>query len=166
MRWGLIPDFATDLKQLSPMFNARAETLTQLRSFRDLVMTRRCLILNEGFYEHETIGNEKVQWRISPADGEDYFYKAGLWAAWRNPQNGEVIESFTMITCDPTGPVPPHSRPDADYPGQSERRLWMNPQSTKEQLLSLLKPCPGKQLFCNRIQPQAFEGNKAICQKE
>jgi hypothetical protein len=27
------------------------------------------------------------------------------------------------------------------FPGQAERRLWMHSQMTKQQLLSLLKPC-------------------------
>jgi putative SOS response-associated peptidase YedK len=140
MRWGLIPAFATDPKQISPMFNARAETLTELRSFRDLIMSSRCLILNKGFYENETQGNDKVQWKISPV--EEYFYKAGLWTTWRNGHTGEVIESFTMITCDPSGHSfsKIHNRMPIIL-NKAERRLWMNPNSTKNQLLGLLKPC-------------------------
>jgi putative SOS response-associated peptidase YedK len=141
MRWGLIPAFVTDPKAISPMFNAKAETLAELRSFRDLIMASRCLILNEGFFENEKQGDERVQWKVSPAQ-EDYFYKAGLWTTWRNPNTLELVDSFTMITCDPkdTAFSKIHDRIPIIMT-KAERRLWMNPQATKEQLLALLKPC-------------------------
>lgn len=141
MRWGLIPGFTTDPKTVAPMYNARAETLTELASFKNLIMTSRCLILNEGFYEFEKQGDERIQWKISPTQ-EDYFYKAGLWTTWRNHKSGEIIESFTMITCDPknTAISSIHNRMPIIMT-QPERRLWMNPNATKEQLLALLKPC-------------------------
>lgn len=141
MRWGLIPAFAQDPKSVPPMFNARAETLTQLPSFRDLIASQRCLILNTGFYERNTQGDERVEYKISPAQ-EDFFYKAGLWTTWRNPANGDIIESFTMITCDPKQTIfaDIHDRIPIIM-SKAERRIWMNPQTSKEQLLALLKPC-------------------------
>ncbi|RYE27148.1 MAG: SOS response-associated peptidase [Sphingobacteriaceae bacterium] len=141
LRWGLVPAWTQDTARITPMFNAKAETLDQLVSFRDLVMTRRCLILNEGFYENEKQGEERVQWKVSPV-GEDYFYKAGLWTTWQNAASGQLIESFTMITCAPGegrfGHI--HDRMPVMM-NKAERRLWMNPNANKEQLLKLLKPC-------------------------
>lgn len=140
MRWGLVPATTVDLASVPAMFNARSETLTELRSFRDLIMTHRCLILNRGFYEHEKQGDERVTWKISPA-GEEFFYKAGLWTTWRGA-GGQLIESFTMITCDPLDTA--MSRVHHRMPiilNKAERRLWMNPNAAKEQLLALLKPC-------------------------
>ncbi|MFD1258568.1 SOS response-associated peptidase [Mucilaginibacter terrae] len=141
MRWGLIPGFVNDPKEIKPMLNARAETLTTTRSFKDLIMATRCLILNEGFYETEKSATEQIEWKITPAT-EDYFYKAGLWTTWRNPVNGEIIECFTMITCDPTG----HSFRDIHdrmpiIMNKAQRRLWMNPNASLEQLMALLTPC-------------------------
>lgn len=141
MRWGLVPHTVSDPSQAGTMFNARAESLLEKPSFRDLVMSSRCLILDEGFYERETQGDEKVEWKIAPAL-EDYFYKAGLWTTWRNPQTGELLESFTMITCDPgSGRFSQiHDRIPVIM-NKEERRHWMNPNATKEQLISLLRPC-------------------------
>lgn len=34
MRWGVIPNYVTEPTLVTPMFNARAETLTQLPLFR------------------------------------------------------------------------------------------------------------------------------------
>lgn len=75
---GLIPCYTRDLSAVPSLFNARAETLLQLPSFRDLVMTRRCLILNDGFYKFDVQGDERVQWEMIPVNKE-LFYKAGLW---------------------------------------------------------------------------------------
>jgi putative SOS response-associated peptidase YedK len=140
MRWGLIPHFV-DQKEVKPMLNARAETLTKLASFRDLIMVSRCLILNAGFFETEKTSDEQIQHQISPAQ-EDYFYKAGLWTTARDQNIGVIIESFTMITCDPTGHDfrRLHDRMPIIM-NKAERRLWMNPNATLEQLLALLKPC-------------------------
>jgi len=141
MRWGLIPSSAMDIKSVQPMFNARAETLNEKVSFKSLIMTSRCLILDAGFYERETQGNEKVEWKITPSEDE-FFYKAGLWTTWQDRVSGEITESFTMITCDPFNH--PFAKIHDRMPiimNQAERRLWMNPNATKEQLLGLLKPC-------------------------
>lgn len=45
MQWGLVPSWAKDPAIGNQMINARAETLTSRASFKDLVDTRRCLIL-------------------------------------------------------------------------------------------------------------------------
>jgi putative SOS response-associated peptidase YedK len=142
MRWGLVPDFIRNPKEIkSPMLNARAETLTELPSFRDLLMASRCLIINQWFYENEQQGDEKITWKVSPTQDE-YFYKAGLWTTWRNRESDEIIESFTMITCDPAnssfGKI--HDRMPIIM-NKEQRRLWMSAKATKEQLMALLKPC-------------------------
>ncbi|WP_406825438.1 SOS response-associated peptidase [Pedobacter sp. KACC 23697] len=141
MRWGLIPANALDIKSVTPMFNARAETLDQKITFKNLIMSSRCLILDAGFYERETQGNERVEWKITPVENE-FFYKAGLWTTWKDRLSGEITESFTMITCDPGEHsfAKIHDRMPIIM-NQAERRLWMNPNATKEQLLALLKPC-------------------------
>jgi putative SOS response-associated peptidase YedK len=43
------------------MINARAETLTELPSFKLLVDRHRCIILADGFYEWRKEGKRKVQ---------------------------------------------------------------------------------------------------------
>lgn len=147
LRWGLVPAWTQDPARVTPMFNAKAETLDQLVSFRDLVMTRRCLILNEGFYENEKQGDLRVAWKVSPA-GEPYFYKAGLWTTWQNAASGQLIESFTMITCAPEARSR-FSRIHDRMPvmlNKAQRRLWMNPNANKAQLMELLRPC-GEDLY-------------------
>jgi putative SOS response-associated peptidase YedK len=51
MRWGLIPSWATDMSIGNGTLNARSETVTTLPAFRDSILTKRCLIPADGFYE-------------------------------------------------------------------------------------------------------------------
>jgi putative SOS response-associated peptidase YedK len=51
MQWGLIPHWAADPSIGNRTINARAETLTELPSFKLLVDRRRCIIPADGFYE-------------------------------------------------------------------------------------------------------------------
>lgn len=51
LRWGLIPSWTNDPKIGSKMINARAETLLEKASFKNLVRNRRCIIPADSFYE-------------------------------------------------------------------------------------------------------------------
>jgi putative SOS response-associated peptidase YedK len=56
---GLVPHWAADPSVGNRTINARAETLTALRSFKSLV-NGGCIIAADGFYEYQE-ANEKVQ---------------------------------------------------------------------------------------------------------
>src|SRR5262249_14095424 len=60
MHWGLIPHWAADPSIGNRMINARAETLTELPSFKLLVDRRRCIVPADGFYEWRKEGRRKV----------------------------------------------------------------------------------------------------------
>jgi putative SOS response-associated peptidase YedK len=60
------------------MINARAETLLQKPSFRDLVTRQRCVIPADGFYEWRREGERKVPVWIHLKTKEPFVF-AGLW---------------------------------------------------------------------------------------
>ena len=96
MRWGLIPHWAKDPKVGVRMINARAETVAEKPAFRDALRRRRCLVLADGFYEWQRVGNAKRPMRIFMRSGEPFAF-AGLWSVWRDP-DGNRIPSCTIIT--------------------------------------------------------------------
>ncbi|HYV74311.1 MAG TPA: SOS response-associated peptidase [Candidatus Binatia bacterium] len=51
MRWGLIPSWAKDMSIGNRTLNARSETVTTTPAFRDSILTKRCLVPADGFYE-------------------------------------------------------------------------------------------------------------------
>jgi putative SOS response-associated peptidase YedK len=62
-RWGLIPFWTKDEtaaeRTRTRTLNARAETIHAKPSFRSSIMTRRCLVLVDGFYEWREEGKKK-----------------------------------------------------------------------------------------------------------
>ena len=51
LRWGFVPVWADNPSIGSRMINARAETLRNKPAFKRAVISRRCLVPADGFYE-------------------------------------------------------------------------------------------------------------------
>jgi len=97
-RWGLIPWFARtpDLKFATS--NARFEGIEQKASYKlPWQRAQRCIIPAQSFDEPCWESGRNVWWRFRRADGAPWGL-AGLWNAWTDPQTGELIESYTMLT--------------------------------------------------------------------
>lgn len=93
MPWGLIPRWAKDSTRSYNMINARAETLEEKSSFKELLKSCRCAALVSGFYEWKRVGKSKQAHRIQRADGQPMIL-AGLWA-----DNGHFeITTYTIVT--------------------------------------------------------------------
>jgi putative SOS response-associated peptidase YedK len=49
------------------------------------------------FFEWSGPSGEKVKWRVSLQD-QPLFALAGLWERWTNPQDGHMVETYTIVT--------------------------------------------------------------------
>ena len=143
MRWGLIPAWAKDGKTETPLINARAETLAQKRTFRQLLSAQRCLVPASGFYEWKQTAAGKVPHYIRLKD-EALFAFAGLYDRWTD-QSGTELFSYTIITTEPNELMAGiHNRMPVILPREAEE-AWLNPDETEaEQLLPLLRPYPAE----------------------
>jgi putative SOS response-associated peptidase YedK len=107
LRWGLVPLWAKDPSFGPKCINARSETVATNNIFRDAFERRRCLIPADAFYEWQkrddkaqAKSKEKPQpYAIVPAEG--VFAFAGLWERWKNPADGSILRSFTIVTGKP-----------------------------------------------------------------
>lgn len=99
--WGLIPQWAKDDSIRSNTFHARVETLHEKASYRN-ILHQRCLVLASGYYEwrHEDAKGKKKTKHIVHAQDVEIFALAGLWSHWINPQSGQLIKTFTVVTTD------------------------------------------------------------------
>ncbi len=100
-KWGLIPSWAKDPTIGERMINARAETLAEKPSFRNAYRRRRCLILADGFYEWKQNPDLKTKqpMYIRLKNGAPFAF-AGLWEAWKAPDETE-LRTCTIITTQP-----------------------------------------------------------------
>ena len=144
MHWGLIPSWSKEGKLKYPTFNAKAETVDTLASFRGAWKAgRRCLVVTDGFYEWRK--GDKQPFAIARAKGK-LTIMAGLWETWRSPA-GETIKSCTVITTDSNTLLAPlHDRmpvilAEEDWPA------WLGevPAESAE-LKALLKPYPSEDM--------------------
>jgi putative SOS response-associated peptidase YedK len=84
-KWGLETNFGKLL------INAKSETVMEKRSFKDAFVSRRCLVVADGFYEWKTIGTKKQPHRITQPDGEPFCF-AGIW------EDAPDVERFCILT--------------------------------------------------------------------
>ncbi len=161
LRWGLIPSWAKDPAIGSSLVNARAEGLDAKPSFRSAFKHRRCVVPVSGFFEWQAVKGARLKqpMYITPAAGDDPWFLAGLWEAWRGPGDAPV-ETFTIITTSANALMAPiHDRmpvvlePDA-------AREWIAPASPTswlpERLKGLLVPCPPDRM---RLEPVSLVVN-------
>ncbi len=144
LRWGLIPRWAKEPKMKYPTFNAKAETVSELASFRGAWKAgRRRLVVTGGFYEWRM----KDKWPFAIACVNDALtVMAGLWEERTGP-TGEVIRSCTVITTDANALLAPiHNRmpvilAPADWPA------WLGETPAHEGALkALLRPYPSEDM--------------------
>src|SRR3954463_11476985 len=137
IRWGLLPSWAKDRKIAWKLINARAETVATQSAFKKAFAKRRCLLPVDGFYEWQTVGKEKRPYLIGMADGSP-FTLAGLWENWKDPESGEWIRTFTIITTEANGLVSAlHDRMPVII-APEDRDRWLNGPNPHE----LAKPYP------------------------
>jgi putative SOS response-associated peptidase YedK len=143
MQWGLVPYWAKDEKIGNKMINARAETLTQKRTFKNLLASKRCLILADGFYEWRLSksGKGKTPVRIVLKSRESFAF-AGLWGCRKRADGSELL-SYTIITTEANELIRPfHHRMPVILDEQHEDHWLHGHANDTEALLEMLRPYP------------------------
>lgn len=140
--------------------NARSETMAKSPAFRDAWKGgQRCLIPADWLQEPNWETGKNICWKLQRADGLPWMV-AGLWSEWVDPETGEVVPNYAMITFN----VDNHPllnrlhKPEVDKatgavlpPAQQDKRgeasiepahwdAWLN--GTLDDALTLLEPPP------------------------
>lgn len=141
MRWGLIPGWAKDPKIGTKLINARAETVASKGVFKPALVKRRCLILADGFYEWQKVGNSKRPMHIRLKSREPFAF-AGLYETWKSPKENEVLSCTIVTTMANEIMAPIHNRMPVILPPSLEK-VWLNTDIAPLEVLGqVLKPFP------------------------
>jgi putative SOS response-associated peptidase YedK len=166
MKWGLVPSWAPDPSIGNRMINARAETLLEKPSFRQLVSERRCIIPADGFYEWRREGNQKVPVWIHLKNKEPFAF-AGLWDSWPDRDSGVALNTFTIITTDANTLVRRiHNRMPVMYDrDMGQQWLERNYASSPMNLAAALRPWPSEYMEAWDVSPlvNAPENDSVTC---
>ena len=101
LSWGLVPHWVKDTttanRLQSRLLNARSETIHEKPAFRSLISSKRCLVLADGFFEWRHYEGKKYPYYIQLTTQEPFAF-AGIWDNWSNPETGEELKTYTIIT--------------------------------------------------------------------
>jgi putative SOS response-associated peptidase YedK len=151
-RWGLVPNWAKDLKIGSTMINARIETIKEKSTYTESFQNKRCLVPIDSFYEWQKIGSQRIPYRISTKD-QKICSLAGLWDIWIN-EKGEEIGSYTIITIPANEFMKPlHDRMPAIL-DEPSTKLWLSDELSPEDHLELLKPYESSKMQSYTVGPR------------
>jgi len=162
-KWGLVPSWAKDTAIGNKMINARAETIFEKPSFKNLILKKRCLVICDGFYEWIAgNGKKKQPLRILMRD-EQAFAMAGLWDSRTDLNTGEILHTFTIITTSSNSLIAPvHDRMPVILNGTNEKK-WLDSGLTAEETVSILIPYPETLM---KMYPVSDRLNSAINDSE
>jgi putative SOS response-associated peptidase YedK len=140
MRWGLIPFWAKQKKVGFANINARAETVATKPAFRDAFKRHRCIVPMDGYYEWRTLPDGKQPYLVK---GDEPLAAAGLWDSWNDPETGDKLETFTIITTSAAASVQSlHDRMPVFLPF-ARLDVWLAPDTPAEIAEKLLLPFDG-----------------------
>src|SRR5262249_28592198 len=90
VRWGFIPGWVKNPKEISLLIKARAESAAEKAAFKAAMRHRRSLIPASGFYEWKRDGTAKAQaYWVRPRHGGVIAF-AGLMETWAEPGGSEI----------------------------------------------------------------------------
>jgi len=156
LQWGLLPGWVKDVKAAPKPINARAETLAEKPSFRQLLQRRRCLVLADSFYEWQQTAAKKgpkTPHRILLRNEQPFAF-AGLWDEWADRSTGEVVPTFTIITTEPNSLMAQlHNRMPVILPDRQAELAWLDDGVAAAAHQELLRPYAANEMKEYIISP-------------
>jgi putative SOS response-associated peptidase YedK len=146
MNWGLIPfwtkynETAHRIKQLA--LNARSETIFEKPMFRQSILSKRCMVVVDGFFEWRHTNNKSYPYYISLTNHQP-FALAGIWDKWQNPGTGIESLTFSVITTEANPLMAQIHNTKKRMPAilsMENEKKWIDNNLKKTDIESFLKP--------------------------
>jgi putative SOS response-associated peptidase YedK len=149
-QWGFIPNWSLNDSVALNLINARAETIFTKAPFKESIKSKRCLIPADGFFEWKKEGKAKVPYRIT-LNSDEAFSLAGIWDSWERPSDGEIINTFTIITTSANRLVNElHDRMPVILPKPIEEH-WLDDRLKENDLVDLMRPFDADQMHMYKV---------------
>ena len=172
-QWGLIPHWTKSMEAgklfWNKTLNARVETIFEKPSFKESAKSKRCLVYLDGFYEHHHLNGKSYPYFIQHHDKSPLII-AGLWSEWLDKSSGEILKTFTLVTCEGNEMMAKiHNNPKLAGPRmplileEKNAEEWLNPvqnNTDKDSLRELIKPYPSDKLISHTVK--VLRGKDAV----
>jgi putative SOS response-associated peptidase YedK len=145
MRWG----FKRENGKL--LYNARAESITDVNFWKKSFSLRRCIVPADSFLEwQKTQLGKKPKFEFT-VHGSKPFGMADLWAPWKNPKINQWEDTFAIVTVEANETMAPvHDRQPA----------ILAPRDYQEYLENAERP----PIHLLRIIPDEWSARRILCQ--
>jgi putative SOS response-associated peptidase YedK len=147
LNWGLIPFWIKDeVKALhirQHTLNARGETAFNKPAFRHCIVTKRCMVLVDGFFEWRHFDKKIYPYYIRLVDHQP-FALAGIWDNWRNHDTGIEIKTFSVITTEANSILAQIHNTRKRMPvilSRDNEKRWIDNNLETGEIGAMLKPC-------------------------
>lgn len=123
-------------------------------SFRKPIRSQRCLVIADCFIEGTTREKLSKPFAVYLMEGERPFAFAGIWDTWADPETGEIIRSFAIITTVANELLRkiPHHRSPVILPRSLEQH-WLNNDIPLSDVTGMLRPYPAEMMNAYPIDP-------------
>ncbi len=149
--WGLVNWFEPSRREGAKHINARAETLTSRRPYREAFASARCVIPADGFFEWTVEDKQRFPTWFHRADRRVFGF-AGLYATAQLPGEAEVTTTFTIITTLPNATVAAvHDRMPVILADDAAIDDWLYAKQSPERLHRLLVRAPDGLLHATAV---------------
>lgn len=152
MRWGFIPHWQKEEDASLAPINARAETADEKPMFRQSFLSRRCLIIADGFYEWQRAVHKQPYY--IHLKSKMPFGMAGLWDRWIG-EGGKTIESCTILTTDANSLLNKIHQRMPVIIAKNNYDAWLDPANKNvSELKKLLKPYSASEMSAFAVSMQ------------
>jgi putative SOS response-associated peptidase YedK len=169
MRWKMLPFWSKSIKVHYDTINARADKLKYGSTWREPFKKRRCLIPADFFYEWEPKLPEKPRaptqpWAVTLTDNRLISF-GGIWDRWKNPETGDFLESFALVTTEPNELLEPfHNRCPLIIEPKDYAR-WLSPYVKDDPStvpVELVRAYPAEGMKAWRVNPLKGDGPELL----
>ena len=149
--WGLIPSWTQTSEQAGQMrsmtLNARSESVFEKPSFRKSILSRRCLVPADGFFEWQAVGNKRIPWFIRSKEQEIFSF-GGIWDLWEG-ESGKPLFTYSVLTTDANPMMAEIHNTKRRMPlilTSDTENKWLDQKAGPDEIRSLMTPYPEEKL--------------------
>jgi putative SOS response-associated peptidase YedK len=151
--WGTSPEWSKNKPLSEKIINTPVEYIAEKPAIKRAMMKTRCIIPADGFYAWKKAGKKTfIPYRFICTD-QDIFSFAGLWEEYEDT-DGNEFHTFTMVTLRANKLIASIYDRMPVILSKKEESIWLNPESTEDDLTALLNSYPGERMNLYSVSPR------------
>ena len=159
--WGLIPsfafsnDFAKEMQNKT--LNAHSGRIHETRSYKRPIISQRCILIVDGFFESQDVNGKKYPYYIYPSNGK-VFYFGCIYNTWVDKETGNIRDTFSIVTTDANKLMAKIHNLKKRMPlilHHKDVAAWIDPETPIEKINSLMIPFADEEMDAYSISKKA-----------